>query len=341
MSEETIPPQPAKKNLSRRLSMLVAIIIAVVFLYIAFRGVDWATMWNTARTGRYEFLLAVMALSSLNLFIRSLRWRILLSSEKPIPVLTVFWANCTGYFGNNFLPARAGELIRAAAIGKAADIGISFSLATALTERVMDAILLVLISLTAIFSLNNLPEMLVTATRSMALVGLIGLIGIIMAPRLEKQILWVVSKFPIPLKFKEMINSFLERFLLGMRTLQNPPRLFGFLGFSIIIWTLDACSAILAGKAFSLDISLAMAYIILAALGLSSAIPSTPGYLGVYQVVAVAVMAPFGIVASDALVYVIAWQIQSTAMVALWGGIGFWQLGISSKIFSSDTPPAK
>jgi glycosyltransferase 2 family protein len=337
MSEESIPSQAPKKKLTRTLSMIAALLIAGICLYLAFRGVDWGVMWSTASKGRYELILLVSLISSVNLFIRAARWRILLSTEKPISVLTVFWANCTGYFGNNFLPARAGELIRAAAVGQVAGIGVGYSLATALTERIMDAVLLVLISLTAIFSLNNLPAILVNATRSMALVGLVGLVGVIMAPRLENQIKWVINKLPLPLKFKAPIISFLERFLLGMRALQNPRRLFGFLGLSAIIWSLDACSAMLVGMAFSLNITLALAFIILAALGLSSAVPSTPGYLGVYQVVAVAVMAPFGIVSSDALVWVITWQLQTYFLIGIWGGLGIWQLGISGKIFPSKT----
>ena len=332
MTEVNNSPAPATKSKrTRRWSMIAGVVIAVFFLYIAFKDVDWNAMWNTIRTGRYELIILVALCSSGNLFLRSMRWRLLLSAEKPISKLTVFWATCAGYFGNQFLPARAGELIRSAAVGQAADIGMSYSLATAVTERIMDAILLVLISLTAIFTLNNIPVILVNATRSMAILGLVGLVGIIMAPKLESQIKWCVNKFPIPLKFKDLLNNFLERFLLGMRALQNPTRLFGFLGFSIVIWSIDAGSAILIGQAFNLSISIALAFIILAALGLSSAIPSTPGYVGVYQVVALAVMTPFGFKNSDILVYIVAWQALTFLSITIWGAISFWQLGLGKK----------
>jgi len=42
-------------------------------------------------------------------------------------------------------------------------------------------------------------------------------------------------------------------------------------------------------------ISFRIALLVLTALGLSSALPSTPGYVGIFQFVAVTVLAPFGI----------------------------------------------
>jgi glycosyltransferase 2 family protein len=342
MIEETPNNSTPRSSRTRKITMLIALVVAALFLFLAVKDVDWKIMATTIQGARYEYLAMVAVIFSINLFFRSLRWRILLSAEKPIPSLTVFWANNAGYFGNYFLPARAGELVRAAAVGDAAGIGGSYALATALTERIMDAILLVIISLTAIFTLHNLPDILVTATRTMAVVGLIGLVGIIMAPRLEKQINWVVNKLPIPERFKKIINDLLERFLLGMRSLQNPGRLFGFLAFSAVIWTIDGFCATQVAAAFNFTISLPIAFIILSALGLSSAVPSTPGYLGVYQLVTVAVMTPFGYRSSDALVFIISWQALSYILLILWGGLGIWQLKLWDRILhgssSTQTP---
>jgi glycosyltransferase 2 family protein len=337
MIEETSITSSSRSNRTRKITMLIALVVAAVFLFLAVKDVDWKIMLSTIQAARYEYLIMVIVIFSFNLFFRSLRWRILLSGEKSLPALTVFWANNAGYFGNNFLPARAGELIRAAAVGEAAGIGASYALATALTERIMDAILLVIISLTAIFTLHNLPDMLVAATRTMAVGGLIGLVGIIMAPRLEKQINWGVEKLPIPDKFKKTICTLLERFLLGMRSLQNPGRLFGFLAFSAVIWTIDGFCATQVAAAFNFSMPLPVAFIILSALGLSSAIPSTPGYLGVYQIVAVAVMTPFGFRPSDIIVFIICWQAISYFLITLWGGLGIWQLHLWNKLFPGKT----
>ena len=307
--------------------MGLALVIAAVFLYLSFRDVNWSAMWATVKHGRYEIFALVLLLFSLNQLLRGLRWRVLLMDKNHIAISTVFWANNMGYFGNSFLPARAGEFIRAAAVGSAAGIGTSFSLATALVERVMDAVILVSISLWAIFSLNNLPVMLVNATGSMALLGLGALAGLFFAPRLEKQILWLVNRLPLPQKINALVINFTSRFILGMHALQKPRKLFTFLAYSTAIWTLDAILAVLVGAAFNISIPIATAFIIIAALGLSSAIPSTPGYIGVYQFAAVTVMTPLGYRLEDILVFILAYQALGYVGLGIWGGLGFWRLG--------------
>ena len=64
---------------------------------------------------------------------------------------------------------------------------------------------------------------------------------------------------------------------------------------------MDGLGTVLMGVMLNIPITLSQAFVLLAGLGLSSAIPSTPGYVGVYQFVAVTVLAPFGIEAAAAL----------------------------------------
>jgi glycosyltransferase 2 family protein len=61
--------------------------------------------------------------------------------------------------------------------------------------------------------------------------------------------------------------------------------------------------------------------VFLSALGLSSAISSTPGYIGVYQFAAVTVLAPFGISKSTALVFILISEIANYEVVSFWGNI--------------------
>ena len=63
-------------------------------------------------------------------------------------------------------------------------------------------------------------------------------------------------------------------------------------------------------------------------MGLSSAIPSTPGYVGIYQFVAVAVLVPFGFPRVDALAYSLVLQIMNYAVVTFWGLLGLWRINV-------------
>jgi len=85
-------------------------------------------------------------------------------------------------------------------------------------------------------------------------------------------------------------------------------------------------------RAFELSLNPAQAFILLAALGISSAIPSTPGYVGVYQFVAVAVLTPFGFSNSQAIAYILAFQANQYLGITIYGLIGLLSLGGLRKV---------
>jgi hypothetical protein len=293
--------------------------LAALLLYLALRGVNWKAFLATLRQGRYYLLPLLFIWSSLNYFQRAMRWRVLLSAEQRIRPLTVFWANMSGYLGNSFLPARAGELVRSAALGQKTGINTSFILATALTERLLDVIALVLISVLALLSLPQLSLALASALRGMAVIGGLGLLVVLLAPRLSGFFLRLLAILPFPSSWRPRLENLLLRFLDGMRSLQNPGRAASFVALTAFIWLADGLGSMLGAYILRLHLTLPQALLLLAGLGLSSAIPSTPGYVGVYQFAAVMVLAPFGFSKSDALAYILVAQAFNYIVVTVWG----------------------
>jgi uncharacterized membrane protein YbhN (UPF0104 family) len=243
-----------------------------------------------------------------------------------MPRLVVFWATAVGYLGNLFLPARAGEVIRSAMLGRATGVSIAFILATAFTERIVDAVALVCISLIAMTSLTTLPGWMLAADKVLVVGAFGGLGAILLAPHLAPVLRRALAWLPLPAAARDSIQTVLEELLLGMRSLQHPGRAALFLGLTALIWTLDAIVIMVTASAFSLSIPFTQALLLLAALGLSSAAPSTPGYIGIYQFVAVTVLTPFGFSKDAALVLIIGFQGVSYAVVTVWATIGLWQL---------------
>src|SRR6202023_331123 len=125
-----------------------------------------------------------MSVATFTLFLRACRWRVLLNSEGAVSVATAFWATAAGYFGNNFLPARAGELVRTFMISSRSSLDTTYVLATALSERVADAIALVVISALVLLTLPAQPGWLAGAARPFAILGLLGAIAIGVLPLL-------------------------------------------------------------------------------------------------------------------------------------------------------------
>lgn len=305
-----------------RLVFWSSILLAALFLYLALRNLEWHTFFSTLHNTQITYLPLLLLWGSLSYVIRAYRWRILLSSEKPVNATSVFLANMAGYLGNTILPARAGELVRAAYIGKVADIRMSFALATGLTERLMDVIALVILGSLSLSSTGLLSSRLEAGLKVMGWIGIAGLLAILLLPRFANLIEHLLKRLPLlPDDQKERIYRIVQSFMTGLSSLSNVKRAVSFSMLTGIIWLTDAAGTVFISRMLSLSLTLPQAWVLLAALGLSSAIPSTPGYVGVYQFAAVLALKPFGFSNANAIAIVLFNQIMNLVVAGIWGAI--------------------
>jgi len=327
---QSAPGHARRARLSRLIALAAVLLLGGVLLVLAVRGVSWSAMGATIQHGQPLYLALAFATLSVSFCLRGLRWSVLLNAEKPVTPLTGIWGIAVGYLGNFFLPARAGELIRSAMIARATALSTSYVLATALTERIVDAVALVLISLLTLTAVASMPGWLLAASKVTAVVGLGGLVVLFLAPRYERVLSGLLTRLPLPSTVRARLVSLLAQFLLGMRALQEARRALSFASLTAVVWLIDSVVAIEVATAFHLALAVPQALLLLAALGLASAVPSTPGFVGVYQFVAATVLTPFGFSRSQALVFIIALQAVNYAVVIVWGGTGFWRLSAAA-----------
>ena len=172
----------------------------------------------------------------------------------------------------------------------------------------------------------EMPEPLRAGGRWLALAGVGALAALTFVPRLEPWLQRGLAVLPLPEHWRCRLRGTVEQFLLGMRAFQRPPRALGFGGLTVAIWLTDALGAAVIARALGLSLGLLQALLLLAALGLASALPSMPGYVGVYPVVAVALLPTCGFSRSEALAYVLVMQALNYAVVSVYGLWGMWQL---------------
>jgi glycosyltransferase 2 family protein len=340
--DSTLPPsdqpeigegkQPGLPKPRRLFWLVLSLLIASILLYFSLRNLDWSTFWKTVSHGHYGIIWLLLPITSFNYFLRAFRWSLLISSDRKIPILSVFWANMVGYLGNAYLPARTGEILRSAFLGEKSGLGTSFVLATALVERFLDVITLVIVGSITLALQGNIPPTLMKAIGIMAFLGFAGLAFILVLPLHEDRILRWMDRLPWPEKISRFLDHQIRRFLSGAHSLQNRRRLAGFMMMTGLIWLIDALLVTLGVRIISQTLRIDQALVLLAALGLSSAIPSTPGYVGVYQFVALLVLVPFGFSQSEALAYILISQVLGYLVISFWGLIGLWQINRMKKI---------
>jgi len=304
--------------------MAVAAVLAALLLYYSVRGIDWSQVGRTIAHASIGLLAAVLLISSSTLFLRALRWRILLNAAGEVGVTTVFWATAVGLFGNNLLPARAGELVRTLMIDSQTGLGKAYVLATALCEKVADALVLILISAIVLLALSNPPGWLAGAARPMAIVAALGAMVIVTLPLIEPVLHRVIQASPMPDAWRVRLISGMQGGLQGLRAFHDLRRLSAFLALTLVIWLVDAVGTVIGGAALGFRIPIVVAFLLFAGLGVGSALPSTPGYVGIYQFVAVSVLTPFGFSRTDAIAYILVAQTLFFVVICFWGSLGLW-----------------
>ena len=309
----------------RKTALLVgALGLAGALLFYSLRGIDWREVRTILGGASVPQLVIAALLTTATLFLRACRWRVLLNSTLRVGIGKTFWATAAGYFGNNFLPARGGELIRTYMVASRRG-ELAFILTTALAERVADALTLVSIASIVLF-VHPVPSGWMSAAArpiALAAVAAVAVIGIV--PLFGTFFERMIARLPLPARAGKLLHHAVEQGMEGLRAFHDARRLGEFLGLTLVIWMIDAITTMVGATALGLHIPLMVAFLLLAGLGLGSALPSTPGYVGIYQFVAVSVLTPFGFTRTQAIAYILVAQALGYVVNGIWGAAAFWQ----------------
>lgn len=303
--------------------------LAIGSLILALRDVDLHHSFVIAQRANIFLLALAGAAISGSYGIRALRWHGLLVNEHIIERRIVFWATTIGYLGNSLLPARAGDIIRSVVVSYWAGVSKSFVLTSVAVERIAEISGIALVSLSTLALTEEAPEWISAAMKPMAVLAGIGVATLFFVPHVGERLAKSLPNLPVPTNYRNRVMHSVQQVSSGFRTLQHVPQMIRLIAATAVIWFLETLFTLLIAQALGLTFSALTALLLLCALSLASAVPSTPGYVGIFQFVAVTLLTPFGISADAAIAYIVVFQLVQYVMVAVWGGIGLWRLGAS------------
>jgi glycosyltransferase 2 family protein len=300
----------------------LTLLFSAACLYYAGRKTEFSKVWNDVRTMRLEFLGLTGLMAMFIMSIRAFRWHQVLKRERNFPFSNTFWSTAIGYLANNILPARAGEVIRSVILGLSSGIRKSLVIATTLTERVLDAGVLLSLAFVMLRFTADLPTSFQAAWRVLlpVLIGLLIVIGV--SPLMQNQWLKVIGLIPFT-RLRTKLQDLFIGLMDGVRVFHSWRLMTGFLALSAIIWLLDAFAMSVLARAFGAELTIPQATIFIAALGFASSVPSTPGYVGVFQAIAVTLLPIFGVPADRAFLLISTYQILSFVVTLMLGGTGW------------------
>jgi uncharacterized membrane protein YbhN (UPF0104 family) len=251
-------------------ALLVPAVVSVVALVSV---VWWASRQQLphlpAASEALPRLTAALALYAVATVLRGERWmRLLREGGARLSRVDSYALTTVGYMGNNALPARAGDLLKAVLSSREARVPTADGFGTLVAERVLDAVALV-----AIFAV------LVT-TLSLPL----GVEG------------WMLAAVGGGLALAAAAAAFLGRDTgagrkvreVAIRLLAPTRRLWsvtgaGLLALSIVIWLVEGSVYAVLGAVAGVHLSLLDGLYIMALANLVALVPAAPGYLGTFD----------------------------------------------------------
>ena len=288
--------------------VLLGFAIAALFLFLAFRKVDFAAMWLALKQAKYWYLAPALIIIFFAHWLRAFRWRYLLAPIGKVKTGTLYNALLIGYMANTFLPAHLGEFIRAYIVGKNNPIRSSAVFATIVIERIIDVFsLLIIMALTiVVFPFPDWVRM--SGYLSFGAIAILFVVLLLMKKHREKssKILDVILK-PLPEKISHRLNELLHSFMDGVKGLKNWRHYLIVTALTMLIWFCYGVIFQFGFLAFDFntiyDLPWMTSLVLLVITTIAVVVPSSPGYVGTYHYLCQLSLGFFGVPKSEALTY--------------------------------------
>jgi uncharacterized membrane protein YbhN (UPF0104 family) len=242
----------------RRLGLLnVAVSVA------ALAGVVWWATRQKAphvplRADAVGALAGAIALYAVASALRAERWHhILVRNGVHRGRAEAYRLTAVGYMGNNTLPARAGDLLRAVLVGGSRRA----ALGTVVAERLLDVV-----ALAAIFAVVVLDRGLGFGPLPyLVAAGAAGLLAVVLATALSDRVSGALR--PVAAASRGLLSAHGARLL----------------ALSIALWAVEASVYLVVGLATDVHLGLSGALYVVALTNLSALVPAAPGYVGTFD----------------------------------------------------------
>jgi hypothetical protein len=304
--------------------LVFSLLVSIGAAWLAVRDVRWGDVAQFIARANAGWLLAALSSVIISALLKALRWRALFVPRPPgVSVWDLFTAIVVGQMLNMALPMRAGDVGRAALIGRP-NLSRMTALATIAAEKWVD------MAAAFALALGLLPFMVWPdwARSSLNVVGaivLIGLMGLVGAAFFRQPILTQVERVEqanLPASAR-LGFDWARRAWQGLAALRTPGAAASVAGWTLLIWMTGALTNWLAAQALNLSGEAVMWAFVLLVLQVGVAVPSAPGRIGVFELLTLVALAPFGVQGEAALAYAVVLHVLVIGPIII-GGLVLW-----------------
>lgn len=279
------------------------IAVSLFFMALLFKKIDFKLLGEALRSADYRFVFLATCCTFVSYFLRAVRWRYLLISEKIIPLSSLYSATIIGYMANNLLPARLGEFVRAHSLAQREQLKTPAVFASLVIDRLFDGFTVLLMLLLTLYTIE-LPvgmEDAALALRGGGVIMFLLYCAVMLFLYLLKlhtmrtlSTVGYVMK-PFPKRFSDTLIPLLGSFIGGIRL---SPRKRHFAAVSVAsatIWLFCLLSVDMTLRSFNIHLPVTASIFILILLVFAVMVPASPGFIGTYHYACYKGLSVFGI----------------------------------------------
>ena len=235
-----------KKNWVR---LVFALLLTAVFLYLAFRKVDWASALRSMTRVDPAVFLIVVLLVPLHLVTRGFRWRYLLIHEKEdVRFVNLFAGNAVGFMVTFIFPGRIGEIVKPLWVARKEKVRPGFVVGTVVVERIFDIFTMCFLLGAFLLARPLYASFFPIREEAYAKLASWGIIGVTFATVLlavslafyffKEKALGVAALFlrPVPVRLREKILTLLHEFIDGLKFFHSITNVLIYIGLSMVVW---------------------------------------------------------------------------------------------------------
>lgn len=313
--------------------------LSAVLLWWSLKGVDLGEVWLVLRTSNV-LLFAISPIIGTCIFpLRARRWRTILEPVAGrIPFGPLWRSTAIGMMMNNVFPFRAGEFARAFSLTREVPrVPITTALGSLAVDRIFDAIVIFAMMFAAMLD-PRFPSGVTLAGRTvpeLAQVGVVAMLGLLavcyamvmQAPRVLSIVRWGAHRV-LP-RFEDVIVGFVEKAMGGLAVLRDGRRFLAVLWWAIAHWVVNALAMYVGFLAVGIDVPISAAFFLQGVVALAVAVPSSPGFFGVFELSSVLGLAVYGVNDKLAVSWALAYHLLSFIPITIIGAVYFARLGLS------------
>lgn len=262
----------------------IGVVFSLTCLWLVLRQVAWSRALIAIQSADVRLILLGSLLLVLTWGGFAVRWRVLLLNAAPVRWSEAFSYIMIGYAVNAVLPLRLGDVSRILFINRKHGVNFAFTTATLIMERLLDVLTMVVLA-GLIMSVIPVPELIRHAVRAVAFTAVGTCLLLILVSRSQQRLARLESYLNgyWSCRFLGAGFGILKKLSGALKVMTEHKQIVFFGLLSLLSWMVAGLSMVCYVRAFDLQVPWFAGFLLLVIINLGSAIPSSPGFLGVFE----------------------------------------------------------